>query len=104
VGEVRRSVPPLRVMSRITHSEPSLGVADGQVGVVVLVPDLSRAASQLGGAAIFAVVVAYAAVAHHGRDVGEGTLEDRRQTTRLALAWVVPSARQRIRFTGITLT
>ena len=64
-----------------THSEPALGVADGQIGFVVFVPDLSGAASQLGGAAVFAVVVAHGTVAHHGRDVGKGPLATRRGQT-----------------------
>lgn len=38
------------------------------------VADLRRAAAQLGGAAVFAVVIAGRAVVHHGRDVGEGAL------------------------------
>lgn len=58
-----------------THSESSFWVADGQVGVVLSVPDLGRAATQLWRPAIFAVVVAHRAVVHHGWNVGEGTLE-----------------------------
>lgn len=38
------------------------------------VPELRRAAAQLGEAAVFAVVVAHRAVVDHGRDVGEGAL------------------------------
>lgn len=38
------------------------------------VPDLGRAASQLRGAAIIAVVVAHRAIVHHGRNVREGPL------------------------------
>ena len=68
-------------MMRATHREPALGVANGQIGFMVFVPDLSRAASQLRRAPIFAVVVAHATVAHHGRDVGEGPLAPPRGQT-----------------------
>lgn len=61
-------------MSVSTYSESPFGVADGEVRVVVSVPDLGRAASQLRRSSVFAVVVAHRAVVHHGRNVREGTL------------------------------
>lgn len=57
-----------------TYSEPLLGVAHGQVGVVLPVADLRRAAAQFGRAAVLAVVVLDRAVVDHGGDVREGAL------------------------------
>lgn len=62
-----------------TYGEPLLGVAHGQVGVVLPVADLRRAAAQFGRAAILAVVVLHRAVVDHGGDVGEGALQRRRR-------------------------
>lgn len=61
--------------SQQPYGQPSFGVADGEVGVVISVPDLRRAAPQLRRAAVFAVVVRHRAVVDHSRDVREGALE-----------------------------
>lgn len=45
---------------------------------MILVPNLSSASCQLRPAPILAVVVSQGAVVHHGRDVGEHTLQGER--------------------------
>lgn len=48
------------------HRQTAFGVTDGQVRVVVLVADVRRAATQLGGTPVLAVVVGLGAIVHHG--------------------------------------
>lgn len=71
-GKIRNSRAGLRGVAGgrrdgvSTYSQPLLGVADGEVRVVISVADLGRAAPQLRRAAVFAVVVLHRAVVHHG--------------------------------------
>jgi len=65
----KTSLPP--------YSQSSFGITNGEVRVVIPVPDLSWTASQLRRATVFPVVVTHRAVVHHGGDVREGALVTR---------------------------
>lgn len=57
-----------------SYREPAADVSDEEEGVVFEVAHHGVAAAQLGGPAIPLVVVADAAVPHHGQDKGEDPL------------------------------
>lgn len=61
--------------STTSHRQATAGVPDGQEGVVVLVPQVSSAPRQLRPAPVLAVVIRQGAIVHHGRYVGEHTLQ-----------------------------
>ena len=62
-------------MTSDTYRESAADVADEEEGVMLEVPHHGVAAPQLGGPAVPLVVVAHAAVPHHGQHERKDPLE-----------------------------
>lgn len=64
--DVDALLPLVLVVHVDHHRQPSFGVANGEVCVMISVPELSRAAPQLRRPTVFPVVITHRPVVHHG--------------------------------------